>query len=94
MTKRRRGSRRIPEFMNRDEEAAWWDTHDLSDYWDEFSPVNIEVSPRILSKKSMSVRLPEATLRELAHLKGVGHTTLARMWIIERLSAEKTRKAS
>ena len=24
---------RIPEFANREEEAEFWDTHDITDYW-------------------------------------------------------------
>ena len=82
---------RIPDFQSREEEAEWWDTHDLSDYLDELRPVEVHVSPNLLSEQSMSVRLPTATLdrlRSKASRKGVGHTTLARMWIMERLEAE------
>ena len=30
---------RIPAFTSREEEAAWWDSHDLADYQDEFETV-------------------------------------------------------
>jgi hypothetical protein len=30
---------RIPVFASREEEAAWWDSHDLADYQDEFKTV-------------------------------------------------------
>lgn len=30
---------RIPTFASREEEAAWWDSHDLADYQDEFETV-------------------------------------------------------
>jgi hypothetical protein len=83
---------RIPDFASREEEAAWWDSHDLADYWDEFKPVTVKVSPNLLSETAMSVRLPTATLdrlRQRAAKKGVGHTTLARMWIMERLEDEE-----
>lgn len=81
----------IPDFQSREEEAEWWDTHDLSEIWDELGPANVTVSPNLLSEQSMSVRLPVATLdrlRSKASRKGVGHTTLARMWIMERLEEE------
>jgi hypothetical protein len=29
----------IPKFDSREEEAAFWDSHDLADYWDTFKPV-------------------------------------------------------
>jgi hypothetical protein len=29
----------IPVFTSREEEAAWWDSHDLADYQDEFETV-------------------------------------------------------
>ena len=31
----------IPEFKSREEEATFWDTHDIADYWDNFAPVDI-----------------------------------------------------
>ncbi len=82
----------IPEFQSREEEAEWWDTHDLSEFWDELGAAGVTVSPKVLSERSMSVRLPEATLDQLRHKaqrKGLGHTTLARMWIMERLEEEE-----
>ena len=30
---------RIPVFTSREEEAAWWDSHDLADYQAEFETV-------------------------------------------------------
>lgn len=30
---------RTPTFASREEEAAWWDSHDLADYQDEFKTV-------------------------------------------------------
>ena len=82
----------IPAFNSVEEEAAWWDTHDVSDFWDELEPVKVKVSPTLLSESIMSVRLPEATLerlRQRADKKGLGHTTLARIWIMERLEQEE-----
>ena len=34
-------ARRIPDFATRAEEAAWWDTHDITDYLDELEPVTV-----------------------------------------------------
>lgn len=32
--------------MTREEEAAFWETHDSADYWDESEPVEVELGPR------------------------------------------------
>lgn len=76
----------IPRFTNHEEEATFWDTHDVSDYWDELKPVKLRVSKNL--SKGITIRLDEETLeilRQQAHRKGIGPTTLARMWILERL---------
>jgi hypothetical protein len=61
----------------------------LADYWEEFMPVKARFAKRLSS--GITIRFdPEtlAILRERAHEKGVGPTTLARMWILERLRLE------
>jgi hypothetical protein len=35
---------RIPEFKGYEEEAQWWETHNLADYQDEFETVELEVA--------------------------------------------------
>lgn len=80
----------IPEFHSREEEAAFWDSHDLSDYWGTFKPVRARFSKQL--SEGITVRLDPETLsrlRERAHALGIGPTTLARIWIIERLRDEQ-----
>lgn len=77
---------RIPEFTSREEEAEFWDTHDTTDFEDEFKPVQVRVAKNL--SKGITIRLDPETLskiRGLAHEKGIGPTTLIRMWILERL---------
>jgi hypothetical protein len=79
----------IPEFKSVEEEAAFWDTHDLADYWDEFKPVQVRFAKNL--SEGITIRLDPETLSDLrlrAHQKGIGPTTLARMWILEHLRAE------
>ena len=76
----------IPEFKSREEEAEFWHTHDLADYWDEFRPVKVRFAKNL--SEGITIRLDHGTLAKLrtrAHEKGIGPTTLARMWILERL---------
>ena len=81
----------VPKFANHKEEATFWDTHDVSDYWHELKPVKVKVSKNL--SKGITIRLDEETLeilRQQAHRKGIGPTTLARMWILERLQGNSS----
>jgi len=82
----RRPREPIPPFASREEEAQFWDTHDLADYWDEFTPVEVTFAKKL--SEGITIRFDKETLVELrrrAHEKGIGPTTLARMWILEHL---------
>ena len=82
----------IPEFKTIEQEAEFWDTHDLADYWDEFKPVKVRFAKNL--SESITIRFePEtlAQLRSLAHERGIGPTTLARMWILEHLPKKQKR---
>ncbi len=80
---------RIPEFKSREEEAKFWDTHSIADYWDGLKPVKVRFTQNL--SHPIPVRLDSETLEKLrtqAQKKGIGATTLARMWILERLEVE------
>lgn len=75
----------IPKFKNREEEAQFWDTHDLTDYVD-FSSAT--VGSVLNLEKGVTVRFKTedlAKLRKDADRKGVGVTTLIRMLALEYL---------
>ena len=85
---------RIPHFKTIEEEAEFWDTHSTTEFEDEFEPVEDVkfVVMRGESKRPLTVRLPEDTLRTLtehAHQLGVGPSTLVRMWVLEHLRAAR-----
>jgi hypothetical protein len=82
---------RIPNFATREEEAEFWDTHDTTDFEDEMKPVKVTFAKNL--SEPLSIRLDPDTLAQLrarAHEKGIGPTTLARMWLLERLRSERT----
>lgn len=77
---------RIPEFKNRREEAKFFDTHDMGDFQDEFKSVPARFAKNL--SEGITIRLNPQTLSELrsrAKEKGIGPTTLARMWVLEQL---------
>ncbi|HZS86508.1 MAG TPA: CopG family antitoxin [Chloroflexota bacterium] len=84
---------RIPTFKTIEEEAAFWDTHDSAEFEDEFEDVTDVRFVRGGPKKGLTVRLEEETIAALtaeARRIGVGASTLARIWILERLRQEQS----
>lgn len=78
---------RIPSFANIEEEAEFWDTHDTTDFPDEFEPVAVSIGGELAER--VTIRLDGADRAELdrrARAIGVGPSTLVRMWVKERLS--------
>lgn len=89
MDSAQRPSSRIPAFASREEEAEFWDTHDITEYLDEFQVVDrrdVIVDENLST--GITVRLTPDMLRRLrrtAKERGIGPSTLARIWIVERL---------
>ena len=54
-TKRRRQVEPIPEFKSYEEEADWWNTHDLTDYWDQFEPVKVKFNLKPMESITFSL---------------------------------------
>lgn len=80
---------RIPSFANVEEEAAFWDTHDFTDFLDESTPVRVAVDQALAER--LTIRLDQEDRRALARRArklGIGPSTLARMWLKERLGQE------
>lgn len=80
---------RIPSFANVAEEAAFWDTHDFMDFAAESSPVELNVGQELAER--LTLRLDQDDRQALvrrAKAIGVGPSTLARIWLKERLRQE------
>ena len=76
----------IKPFKTLEDEAEFWDTHDTS----MLGEVPLLELPLLEKEKveSLTLRLQRSIKRKLektARQKGIGPTTLARMWIVERL---------
>lgn len=81
---------KFPDFnkMSYEEEAKWWDTHDLGDFWDEFEDVEIVFDLKKPRDETLIVRLQKELkdrLERVAKSRGLNISTLARMWLIEKL---------
>ena len=86
---RRTAASRIPDFQSREEEAAFWDTHDFTEFLEETRPVKLRVAKKL--SEGLTVRLDRRDRKELerrAAEQGIGPSTLVRMWIKDRLRQE------
>ena len=91
MTKTTKTSERpmgsVPTFANVQEAAEFWDTHSPLDFPDFFEEVEVSIR-RPGRKRGLTVKLDQATIDKLdsiARRQGIGPSTLARMWILDRL---------
>ena len=84
-----RKKRRIPEFRTIEEEAEFWDTHDTTDYEDEFKPVKVRFADKLFDRVTIPVDADTlAQLDALAREEELNATALARRWVLERLKQE------
>ncbi|MCY4653028.1 MAG: CopG family antitoxin [Dehalococcoidia bacterium] len=77
-----RKQRTIPEFASREEEAEFWDTHDIADYWDELEPVEVKFSQKV--NHGVIVIFESETfdkLFEMADERGVFPDALIHDWV-------------
>lgn len=84
----------IKPFKTLDEEADFWDTHSVLDEIDEGTIVGFHQAKKT---NTITLRIDQKSLqklRERAFYKGIGPTTLARMWIMEKLqeSIQKSKR--
>lgn len=79
---------KIPVFKSIPEEAEFWDTHDITDFMGELTPVKVKVTLGQPKEKTLTVRLQtglKLKLAKVAEEMGVNTSTLARMWIVEKI---------
>ena len=70
----------------------FWDTHDLSDYWDQTKPVKFDVDIQ-----SESIYYPveqelSAQISDIARQRGVSPETLLNLWLQEKIGEEAARR--
>lgn len=80
---------KIPEFKSIREEAAFWDTHDITDYLDEFEVVEGVYQPKEGETKTvMTIRIAPSLKEELQNIArsyDISTSSLVRLWIVEKL---------
>ncbi len=82
----------IPEFKNIEEEAKFWDTHSITDFEDETEDVDIVWEADKPRNETLVLRVQKGfkdRLKKTARKKGLNASTLARMWLMEKLQTTK-----
>jgi len=79
---------KIPEFKNIAEEAKFWDTHSITDFEDETEDVDIIWEVDKPRDETLVLRVQKGfkdRLKKTARKKGLNASTLARMWLMEKM---------
>lgn len=83
--------KKIPLFKNEDEERDFWDTHDVTDYFD-MSKAEEVVFPNLKpSTETISLRLPEyllARIKQIANFKDVPYQSLIKIFLAKSVKDE------
>jgi hypothetical protein len=82
----------LPEtFDTLEEMAEFWDTHDLTDYEEYLTPVEVTISahPKHHYVVTLSDTL-ETLLRQVQQAEGVSLNTLVNLWVQEKLQQYAT----
>ncbi|KKP66213.1 MAG: hypothetical protein UR63_C0036G0008 [Candidatus Roizmanbacteria bacterium GW2011_GWC2_35_12] len=82
----------IKPFKTREEEADFWDTHDISPFFDN-KKVALEDLELIEKEKKavLIIRIQKSVkkrIETIAKNMGINPTTLSRMWLIEKLNQQ------
>ena len=88
ITKVKKGTiKPIKPFKTLEEEANFWDTHSVLDEINDGTLVGFHQAKK---SDTITLRIDKNSLQKLredAFQKGIGPTTLARMWIMEKLKS-------
>lgn len=80
-----------PNFKNEDEERDFWDSHDLTDYFDVTKAQKVIFPNLRPSTETISLRLPQyllARIKELANSKDVPYQSLIKIFLADRIDKE------
>lgn len=78
---------KIPNTDSISELAAFWDTHDVTNFEDELEEVH-EAVFECLPEETVTIHLPARwveVVKRMAHAKGIERSALIRKWVLEKL---------
>ncbi len=89
-------NQKLPVTDSIEELARFWDTHDATDYWDEFEEVKEPIfDPNLRTAMVISLEPGEVkAIDEAAKARGVERGALIRQWILEKLQESTISEAT
>jgi predicted DNA binding CopG/RHH family protein len=94
MRKRKQVLKKTPVFKSEDEERRFWESHDSTQYVDWSKARVVRFANLRPSSTSISLRLPDtllAELKRLANERDVPYQSLLKVYLAERVNAERRR---
>ncbi|RMG55667.1 MAG: hypothetical protein D6723_02135 [Acidobacteria bacterium] len=91
MKRRKKRIKKVPRFSSEDEERDFWAKHDSTEFVDWSKAENVKLTYLRPSTKTISIRLPEALLRDLkilANKRDVPYQSLLKIFLAERIEQE------
>jgi predicted DNA binding CopG/RHH family protein len=82
--------RKIPKYKSDQKTAQFWDEHSLTEFEDDLELLEEKVFVKP-EKQVMTIRVEKKfakAMKAIAREKGINYSTLARMWLIERIKKE------
>jgi len=79
-------ARKVPKFKTEDEERAFWENHDSSDYVDWKQAESVSMPNLKPSTKTISLRLPEGLLDSIkieANKRDMPYQSLIKSWLAD-----------
>ncbi len=85
---RKARAKRLPRLRSLESLVAFFDTHDMGDYWDQMPEAHFDVDiKRVRHLFSLDARLAEGLTR-IARSKGTSSQRLINRWLREKIVAE------
>lgn len=78
----------ISQAQSYQETGEFWDTHDVTDYWEATEPVEFEVDIQSEVRYCPLERTLVNQVNRIAWQRGVSVETLVNLWIQEKLAQE------
>lgn len=88
----RRNKSSLSEAQSYKEIGEYWDSHDLTDYWDQTKAVQFEVEIETEATYFPVETSLSAKLVSLAKQRGISPETLLNLWIQEKVKEEAPAK--
>lgn len=89
----RAGLKPIPAFASREAEAEFWDTHDLTEYFDFDNPISVGRIDSGLRQVTFFVDTETLELaKDVAAEKQMDWKWLLHLWLVERRDAEQAKR--